>query len=106
MSDKKHFKKAQVSKSHDLLTSLGLTKVSSVANHHSKRLATQSRRVGHPDDSKIFVVKLPPNPHYYEQHTTFNLGVNDPNSIHDMRKKVAKSREYLYISWQCRLTNP
>jgi Domain of unknown function (DUF4786) len=86
MTDKQ-FKKS-VPTSHDLLNSLGLAKMPSTSNHHSKRLATQSRRVGRPDDSKIFVVKLPPNPYYYTQTSNFHTGVNDPNSIHDMGKKV------------------
>jgi hypothetical protein len=83
----KHLKKSAAT-SHDLLNSLGLAKLPSPSNHHTKRLATQSRRVGRPDDSKIFVVKLPPNPYYYTQTSNFHTGVNDPNSIHNMGKKV------------------
>ena len=34
---------------HELLSSLGLSKLPSPSNHHRKRLATQSRHVGIPD---------------------------------------------------------
>jgi Domain of unknown function (DUF4786) len=84
----KHYRKSAAPTNHDLLNSLGLAELASPSNPHSKRLATQSRRNGRPDDSKIFVVKLPPNPYYYTQTSSFNTGVNDPNSIQDMGKKV------------------
>lgn len=74
---------------HELLNSLGLGKLPSPSNHHRKRLAsTQSRHVGRPDDSRVFIVKLPPNPYYYSHSSSFNPAVNDPNSIDDKSKKV------------------
>lgn len=73
---------------HELLSSLGLGKLPSPSNHHRKRLATQSRHVGRPDDSRVFIVKLPPNPYYYS-HTSFKSPVNEPNSIDGKSKKVS-----------------
>lgn len=73
---------------HELLSSLGLSKLPSPSNHHRKRLATQSRHVGRPDDSKIFVVKLPPNPYYYTHINNKIIGVNEPNAIHEKSKQV------------------
>lgn len=56
----------------DLLHHLGMVKLRSPAvNHHRKRLASQSRKNhGHKNggDSKMFVIKLPPNPYYYAHH--------------------------------------
>lgn len=86
---KKSDKQKSLMSNHELLSSLGLGKLPSPANHHRKRLATlQSRHVGRPDDSRVFIVKLPPNPHYYSHSSSFNPSVNDPNSIDDKSKKV------------------
>lgn len=79
---KKVDKQKSLMSNHELLSSLGLGKLPSPSNHHRKRLATQSRHVGRPDDSKVFIVKLPPSPHY------FSSSVNNPNSIDDRSKKV------------------
>lgn len=51
---------------HELLSSLGLQKLRVPAAHHRKRLAEQGRRhaVG---DSRMYVIKLPPNTSYYTQ---------------------------------------
>lgn len=73
---------------HELLTSLGLNKLPSPSNHHRKRLATQSRHVGRPDDSRIFVVKLPPNPYYYSHVGGKIVGVNEPNAFVEKSNKV------------------
>ncbi|PSN54116.1 hypothetical protein C0J52_09471 [Blattella germanica] len=36
------------------------------ANHHRKRVASESRHHGvNSDDSHMFIIKLPPNPYYY-----------------------------------------
>lgn len=79
-----------IKSNHELLSSLGLSKLPSPSNHHRKRLATQSRHVGvgRPDDSKIFVVKLPPNPYYYTHINNKIIGVNEPNAIHEKSKQV------------------
>lgn len=84
---KKTEKKTMMS-NHDLLSSLGLGKLPSPSNHHRKRLATQSRHVGRPDDSRVFIVKLPPNPYYYSHSNSFQSTVNEPNAIDDKSKKV------------------
>jgi hypothetical protein len=75
---------------HELLSSLGLSKMPSPSNHHRKRLATQSRHVGRPDDSRIFVVKLPPNPYYYSHLGNKIVGVNEPNAIEEEKGKKVK----------------
>ncbi|CAH0397700.1 unnamed protein product [Chilo suppressalis] len=49
---------------HDLLSSLGLKKLRIPAAHHRKRLAEQGRRHAS-GDSRMFVIKLPPNTSYY-----------------------------------------
>lgn len=49
---------------HELLSSLGLKKLRIPAAHHRKRLAEQGRRHG-TGDSRMYVIKLPPNTNYY-----------------------------------------
>ncbi|KAG7302895.1 hypothetical protein JYU34_012881 [Plutella xylostella] len=49
---------------HELLSSLGLKKLRVPAAHHRKRLAEQGRRHA-TGDSRMFVIKLPPNLNYY-----------------------------------------
>lgn len=87
---KKNEKQKNLMSNHELLSSLGLGKLPSPSNHHRKRLATQSRHVGRPDDSRVFIVKLPPNTHYYSHSSSFKSPVNDPNSIDDKSKKVCR----------------
>ncbi|XP_058467860.1 uncharacterized protein LOC131440524 isoform X2 [Malaya genurostris] len=67
-----------------LLSKLGLGKVHVSSSHQKKRLAVESRHHGRPDDSHMFVIKLPPNPYYY----TNNGPVPAPNAIEDVGKKV------------------
>lgn len=67
------------SKNHELLSKIGLTRVRTPQSHHRKRLAVQSRHHSRSDDSHMFIIKLPPNPHYY--------GFNNPNSIEEPSKK-------------------
>ena len=83
---KKTDKQKSLQSNHDLLNSLGLGKLPSPSNHHRKRLATQSRHVGRPDDSRVFIVKLPPNPYYYSQNS-HSTG-NDINGVDDKSRKV------------------
>lgn len=88
--------KHQLINNHELLNSLGLAKLPSPSNHHRKRLATQSRHVGRPDDSRVFIVKLPPNPHYY---TSFKPSDNDFNAVDDkISKKVRKLSKHVASS--------
>ncbi|XP_063618970.1 uncharacterized protein LOC134791753 [Cydia splendana] len=49
---------------HELLSSLGLKKLMVPAAHHRKRVAEQGRRHA-TGDSRMFVIKLPPNTSYY-----------------------------------------
>lgn len=49
---------------HELLSSLGLKKLRIPAAHHRKRLAEQGRRHA-TGDSRMYVIKLPPNTSYY-----------------------------------------
>lgn len=87
---KKANKQQSLMSNHELLNSLGLGKLPSPSNHHRKRLATQSRHVGRPDDSRVFIVKLPPNPYYYSQTSTFKGPGSDANSIDDKSKNVKR----------------
>ncbi|XP_015837923.1 uncharacterized protein LOC660248 isoform X1 [Tribolium castaneum] len=59
---------------HELFTKLGLTRVKAPNTHHRKRLAVESRHHTRSDDSHMYVIKLPPNPHYYAHNEI-------PNSI-------------------------
>ncbi|XP_055638266.1 uncharacterized protein LOC129776568 [Toxorhynchites rutilus septentrionalis] len=67
-----------------LLSKLGLGKLHISNSHHKKRLAVESRHHGRPDDSHMFVIKLPPNPYYY----TNNGPVPAPNAIEDIGRKI------------------
>uniref|UniRef100_A0A182JWY5 Uncharacterized protein n=1 Tax=Anopheles christyi TaxID=43041 RepID=A0A182JWY5_9DIPT len=65
----------------ELFGKLGLGKVRPATNHHKKRLAEESRHYGRPDDSHMYVIKLPPNPYYYTNNAPLN-------SISDVGKQV------------------
>lgn len=67
---------------------MGLGKLHISSSHQKKRLAVESRHHGRPDDSHMFVIKLPPNPYYY----TNNGPVPAPNAIEDVGKKVRTHR--------------
>jgi len=90
---KKNDKPKNQMTNHELLTSLGLGKLQTPSNPHRKRLATQSRHVGRPDDSRVFIVKLPPNPYYYDAPSNSyksQPSANELNSIDDKNKKVSE----------------
>lgn len=78
---------------------LGLGKLHVSSSHQKKRLAVESRHHGRPDDSHMFVIKLPPNPYYY----TNNGPVPAPNAIEDVGKKVRIVVTSRPLSVQCRL---
>ncbi|XP_011180990.2 uncharacterized protein LOC105211329 isoform X2 [Zeugodacus cucurbitae] len=65
-----------------LLKKLGFTKVKAPNSHHRKRLAVESRRHSSPDDSHMFIIKLPPNFVYYTNPK------GEPNSIADNAQKA------------------
>lgn len=44
---------------------MGFMKVKAPNSHNRKRLAVESRRHAARDDSHMFIIKLPPNMHYY-----------------------------------------
>ncbi|XP_030754235.1 uncharacterized protein LOC115881020 [Sitophilus oryzae] len=67
-------------RNHDLMKRLGLQKIRSPNTHHRKRLAVESRHQSRSDDSHMFIIKLPPNPHYYT--------VNRPNNFLPEATKV------------------
>ncbi|XP_022215599.2 uncharacterized protein LOC111069723 [Drosophila obscura] len=48
-----------------LLGQMGFMKVKAPNSHNRKRLAVESRRHASRDDSHMFIIKLPPNMHYY-----------------------------------------
>lgn len=65
---------------------LGLGKMKMSSNHHRKRLAVESRHHGLPDDSNMFIIKLPPSNNYYgnlKSHT------DSVNAVTDDSKKVS-----------------
>lgn len=64
------------SPNHELLSKIGLTRIRGPNSHHRKRLAVESRHHSRSDDSHMFIIKLPPNPHYYAH--------NRPNSVADL----------------------
>ncbi|XP_049817036.1 uncharacterized protein LOC109601842 [Aethina tumida] len=66
-------------KNHALLTKLGLQKIRGPNSHHRKRLAVESRHHSRSDDSHMFIIKLPPNPHYYT-HALPNVNSIDAQS--------------------------
>ncbi|XP_074040869.1 uncharacterized protein [Leptinotarsa decemlineata] len=72
-------KPASTAKNHELLKKLGLQKIRGPNSHHRKRLAVESRHNSRSDDSHMFIVKLPPNPHYYVH--------NKPNTIEDIHSQ-------------------
>lgn len=68
--------------------SLGLAKIKTPPGHHRKRLAVESsRHHSRPDDSHMFIIKLPPNPYYYANQNT----AQNQNGIEDKNQKVRPS---------------
>lgn len=68
--------------------SLGLTKIKTPPGHHRKRLAVESsRHHSRPDDSHMFIIKLPPNPYYYANSNT----AQNKNGIEEKNQKVRPS---------------
>uniref|UniRef100_A0A1I8Q6C0 Uncharacterized protein n=1 Tax=Stomoxys calcitrans TaxID=35570 RepID=A0A1I8Q6C0_STOCA len=63
-----------------LLNKLGFTKVKAPNSHNRKRLAVESRRHASPDDSHMFIIKLPPNMYYYTNPKA-SSGSGSPNAI-------------------------
>ncbi|ALC45968.1 CG12880 [Drosophila busckii] len=55
-----------------LLSKMGFMKVKAPNSHNRKRLAVESRRHASRDDSHMFIIKLPPNMHYYANPNTRN----------------------------------
>eukprot|EP00099_Drosophila_melanogaster_P023738 NP_651580.3 uncharacterized protein Dmel_CG12880 [Drosophila melanogaster] len=63
-----------------LLSQMGFMKVKAPNSHNRKRLAVESRRHSSRDDSHMFIIKLPPNMHYY-------AGPGAKNSIAEQQDK-------------------
>lgn len=88
----------------DILHHVGMTKLRSPAiNHHRKRLASQSRKTHgqkSTSDSKMFVIKLPPNPYYYAHHNLKGLDVVEPqpNSVNKVGV-VFEDRKVIDFVW-------
>lgn len=72
-------KPTSAAKTHEFLQKLGLQKIRGPVSHHRKRLAEESRHHTRSDDSHMFIIKLPANPHYYAH--------NIPNSVEDIHSK-------------------
>jgi len=49
----------------DILKHIGMSKMRGPWNYHKKRLASQGRKTPS-GDSHMYIIKLPPNPYYYE----------------------------------------
>lgn len=60
-------------KTHDVLAKIGFSKIRAPNSHHKKRVAVESRQHSRSDDSHMYIIKLPPNQHYYVH--------NRPNSL-------------------------
>lgn len=56
---------------------MGFMKVKAPNSHNRKRLAVESRRHASRDDSHMFIIKLPPNLHYY----------NSPNGVQQQQQQ-------------------
>lgn len=67
---------------------MGLQKLHISSGQQKKRLAVQSRHHGHPDDSHMFIIKLPPNQAYYGNAKT--QAPNSPNSISDEHSRKVR----------------
>lgn len=73
------------------IRSMGFGKMKTIPGHHRKRLAVDSSRHHlRPDDSHMFVVKLPPNPYYYSNTNTGH----SKNAIADENTKVRMCNVY------------
>lgn len=84
---------------------MGFMKVKAPNSHNRKRLAVESRRHASRDDSHMFIIKLPPNLHYYASPNGVRNSLDVPsktqhphphphlhqmsNSIHDNAHKIA-----------------
>ncbi|XP_017082952.2 uncharacterized protein LOC108115849 [Drosophila eugracilis] len=66
-----------------MLSQMGFMKVKAPNSHNRKRLAVESRRHSSRDDSHMFIIKLPPNMHYY-------AGPGAKNSVADQQDKSGK----------------
>jgi len=69
---------------HEIFKTLGLSKMKTPPGHHRKRLAVESRH-HRPDDSHMFVIKLPPNPYYYGSTNTAHV----KNGIEEKSNKIS-----------------
>lgn len=71
---------------------MGFMKVKAPNSHNRKRLAVESRRHASRDDSHMFIIKLPPNLHYYtspngvQQEQPHQMAIN---GVHDNAQKIA-----------------
>ncbi|XP_036323530.1 uncharacterized protein LOC118737246 [Rhagoletis pomonella] len=75
-----------------MLNKLGFIKVKAPNSHHRKRLAVESRRHTSPDDSHMFIIKLPPNFVYYTNPKA------EANSISDIKTNSQKVSTFPFSS--------
>ena len=68
---------------------MGFTKVKAPNSHNRKRLAVESRRHASPDDSHMFIIKLPPNLHYYTNPKEAAIVSNTKNSLLPQQNKAS-----------------
>uniref|UniRef100_A0A1B0CHW5 Uncharacterized protein n=2 Tax=Lutzomyia longipalpis TaxID=7200 RepID=A0A1B0CHW5_LUTLO len=70
----------------EVFSKLGLGKMKMSPNHHRKRLAVESRHHGHPDDSNMYIIKLPPSNNYYGN---LKSRTDSVNAVTDDSKQVS-----------------
>ncbi|KAL9897647.1 uncharacterized protein ACN427_006104 [Glossina fuscipes fuscipes] len=82
-----------------MLNKLGFTKVKAPNSHNRKRLAIESRRHASPDDSHMFIIKLPPNMHYYSHPKAYAAATDSKNSLTPKTLKHAEDANGKKVSF-------
>lgn len=72
---------SSTAKNHELLSKIGFSRVRAPNSHHRKRLAVESRHHTRSDDSHMFIIKLPPNQHYYVHNKPNNYLVDQGKKL-------------------------
>ncbi|XP_068157258.1 LOW QUALITY PROTEIN: uncharacterized protein [Drosophila tropicalis] len=71
-----------------MLSKMGFMKVKAPNSHNRKRLAVESRRHASSDDSHMFIIKLPPNLHYYTgPHNPVKNSLDHHQQQHQQQQK-------------------
>ncbi|EDX14679.1 GD21347 [Drosophila simulans] len=82
-----------------LLSQMGFMKVKAPNSHNRKRLAVESRRHSSRDDSHMFIIKLPPNMHYYaESRSNGRPGRIYHWNLPVLKEALAKKPHFAHVS--------